>query len=94
MSSLSLLSTSSSQVTVNATVTGAGNTVSVTNLRMEAQPGASRLVTVNLNVTPSGGSAIPTEIQFLFYDPAFEENDIHGAPKGQGAPAGLAATVI
>lgn len=95
MSTLSLLNTSSSQVTANATVSGIGNTVVITNTRIEIQPGANRLVTVNLNVTPSGGgAAIPTELQLLFYDPAFEENDIYGAAKGQGASSGLSSSVI
>lgn len=83
MSSLSLLNTSSSQVTVNVSTTTVGATVGVAGVRMELQPGASRLVTANLSVTPSGQPTVPVEVQFLMYDAAFEDTNIHGAVKGQ-----------
>jgi hypothetical protein len=58
------------------------------------------MTTVNLLVTPSGGSpTIQVELQLLYYEAAFEENNLYGAPKDKveqsgGAGGGAAGTVI
>jgi hypothetical protein len=79
LASTTLLNTNASQLTATLAAPG-GHTASVTNLSLEAQPGAARLATLALSIDGIGGYTI----QFLMTDQGFEDYDIWGGQKGQG----------
>lgn len=93
MATTTLLTPTSSQLSVDV-APDSGLTVSISSVTLQPQPGAARLATVRLAITPTAVQAYNATIQFLFTDAGFEENDIWGAPKGSGTTSASSGTVI
>lgn len=93
MATTSVLNPTSSQLTVDVAA-DTGNTVSIASVTMLPQPGAARLATVKLVLTPAALATFSATIQFLFSDAAFEDSNIWGANKSAGGTEGQVSTVL